>query len=335
MVESGAKHQALPGAVDGAATRGQGRAAGKVILLGEHFAVHGGAAIAMPVLTRSLTIEVASGHRRVRVPNLGSVSGDALERAIRAMLSELADVRELLAFAPDAVDVTLSGDLPIAAGLGGSASLAAALVRALGAPAGEVQALVHRLEHLAHGRPSGVDGAVVSLETPVWFEDGEVLPLACDPAWLATHPWWIGIVPREGSTRTAVARVGEHKDADPEGFFAALTASNDDVRRLGWLLEAPPEDATLQVIGGIFDEAHARLAAFGVSNSALERLVGAARDAGAYGAKLTGAGLGGAVIATAPAGLDLAPALYSAGAIDVIAPRSMRLTESPDATRDV
>jgi len=298
-------------------------AAGKVILLGEHFAVHRGAAIAMPVLTRSLSIRVTPGHARVRIANRGAVSGEALERAVRAMLSELASQRALLKWSPDAVDVELSGDLPIAAGLGGSASLAAALVRALGAPPSEVPVLVHRLEHLAHGRPSGVDGAVVSLELPVWFEDGEVTPLACDPAWLATHPWWIAIVPREGSTREAVARVAAHKDANPGAFFAALTASDDDVRALGWLLEAPPDDEVLRVIGRLFDAAHARLAAFGVSSPALERLVQAARDAGAYGAKLTGAGLGGAVIATAPAGLDLAPALYSAGAIDVIAPRAM------------
>jgi len=296
-----------------------GTAFGKVILLGEHFAVHGAAAIALPLLTRSLTIRMAPGSGRIETSGLvGAIDHGALGRALHAMLAEL--VLRGWRINASLIDVVVTGDLPIAAGLGGSASLAAALVRALGAQDDLVQGLVHALEHLAHGRPSGVDGAVVSLERPILFEAGNVTTLACDPAWLATQPWWLAIVPRAGSTREAVARVAQERAANLPAYEAAATESDGAVHALAEILLTAPDDAALRRIGQLLDAAHARLARLGVSNGALEKLVASAREAGAFGAKLTGAGLGGAVIATAPVGSDLTAALYLAGAVDVIGP---------------
>lgn len=310
-----------------------GKACGKVILVGEHFAVHGGRAIAMPLLTRSISVELSEGRgqfnfdKAPRPPRAKSGTGDEgtfdapqLERALRAMLDDLS---RAIPFDPDRLDVAVSGDLPLAAGLGGSAALAAALVRALGVPAGDVQAFVHRLEHLAHGKPSGVDGAVVSLELPIAFEAGHIGTLSVDQGWLKSPPWWIAVVPRTGSTREAVANVALRREADGAAFDRAARHSLADARVLEGILQRAPDGEGLRKIGGIFDAAHARLAALGVSNDAIERLVNAARTAGAYGAKLTGAGLGGAIVAVAPSGVDLGPALYEAGAIDVITPPGM------------
>ncbi len=312
-----------------------GKACGKVILVGEHFAVHGGRAIAMPLLTRSISVELSEGRGQFNFDKAprpvgprgasgraaeGSFDGEQLKAALSAMLDDLS---RAIPFDPDRLDVTVSGDLPLAAGLGASAALAAALVRALGVPASDVQAFVHRLEHLAHGKPSGVDGAVVSLELPIAFEAGHIGTLAVDQGWLKSPPWWIAVVPRTGSTREAVANVALRREADGAAFDRAARHSLADARVLEGILQRAPDGEGLRKIGGIFDAAHARLVGLGVSNDAIEQLVAAARTAGAYGAKLTGAGLGGAIVAVAPSGVDLGPALYEAGAIDVITPPGM------------
>ncbi len=305
-----------------------GLAHGKAILVGEHFAVHGGGAVAVPVLARSVTVEVVEGAAGIVVADgvrRGSTLSEAtLAEALEAMLAELG-------VASRGWGLRVAGDLPLGAGLGGSAALAAALVRALGAR-GEldldrgpgVEALVHRLEHLAHGKPSGIDGAVVSREAPVELVAGRIATLACAPGWVEEAPWWIAIVAREGSTREAVTRVAAFREARRDAYDRMAAESDGAVRRVEELLSVAPTGAALSQIGAIFDDAHARLAALGVSNEALARLVTAARSAGACGAKLSGGGLGGAVIAVAPAGVELASALYSAGAIDVIAPIGAR-----------
>lgn len=289
----------------------EGRAHGKVILVGEHFAVHGGAALAMPVAGRSITVRVAPGAGRVHARPDARAAPDAAA-AIGAMLAELG-------VDASTIDVEVAGDLPLGAGLGGSAALGAALCRALGITEAEaLRAAVHRLETIAHGRPSGVDGAVISWDAPVWFEAGVLARAACHPDWLGA--FWIAIVAREGSTREAVAAVGARQKADPVAFERAARAARVDAMVLRERLVDPIDEHARVAIGALFDRAHARLAALGVSNAALERLVAGARAAGAHGAKLTGAGLGGALLVVAPRGLDLGPALVAAGAVDVIAP---------------
>lgn len=297
-----------------------GRAQGKVILVGEHFAVHGGAALALPVTGRSLSVRLTPGSGAVRSLLDARTAPAGLDpgRAISVMF-------DALGVDGAAFDVEIAGDLPLGAGLGGSAALAAALCRALGMTEPEaLREAVHRLETIAHGRPSGVDGAVVSWESPVWLEAGSLTRTGCHPDWLGA--FWIAIVPREGSTREAVAAVGLRREADGAGFARAALAARADALVLRERLPEPIDESARIAIGAIFDRAHGRLAALGVSNAALDHLVSSARAAGAHGAKLTGAGLGGAVIAIAPPGIDLTPAFIAAGAVDVIAPAYPRGT---------
>jgi len=334
----GAARRVLERAVARGAT---GRAIGKAILVGEHFVVHGVPAIAVPV--RGRWVEVAFG-RSVPALSRRHPESERAKRAILAMLVELGVEPATLE-----LELEVGGDLPLGAGLGGSAAVAAALGRALEVPPAALEAFVHRMETLAHGTPSGIDGAVVCAERAAWFEvesgrasltwldaapgvaiDRDAVSgrdprsLASEPPSVRTSgprvidqlPLWVAVVPRQGTTKDAVARVAAFRSASPEAFADLAAAARQDAFEARRCLERGDLDS----LGAIFDRAQARLEQLGVSTPPLEALVLAAREAGALGAKLSGAGLGGAVIALAPPGLDLGPALSAAGAMDVIAP---------------
>lgn len=278
-----------------------GRATGKVIVSGEHFVVHGAPALAVPLRSRQVEVEAT------RTPGPWCVPA-AIEPHLRHMLAELGED-------PASLRLTVRSDLPVGAGLGGSAAVAVALVRAL-APALDDESVctrAHRLEILAHGSPSGIDGAVATYGAPVWLMRGhppEILHGAPVP------PLWIALSAERTATRVAIAQVTAFSQGDPSRFAALLGQAVGLVRASRDALIA----ADWPALGRAMDANHKLLAEVGVSTPGLEALVVAARRAGALGAKLTGGGLGGAVVALAEDGLDLGRVFIDAGAAEVIAP---------------
>ena len=148
--------------------------------------------------------------------------------------------------------------------------------------------------------------------TAATLHDGRVRLLPSAPA-LAL---WVGLVAQRTPTRTAVARVHAYAAAHPEAFGALLERAS--------AASAAAIEAYVcgdhAELGRRMHEGHTLLREVGVSTPALDALVVAAQEAGAWGAKLTGGGLGGAMIALAPQDADLGPALRRAGAVEVIAP---------------
>jgi len=277
-----------------------GRAPGKVILLGEHFVVHGAPALAVPV-ERHVKVTV------LRQPGAWDVAEVAIPH-LRAMLEHLGED-------PEAVTLRVEATLPFGSGLGGSAALGVALVRALGHRDEErVRALAHELEKLAHGNPSGIDDTVSAYARPVWYVRGETPQPVEAPAGL---PLWIGLTPSGASTREAVAGVGRLSREQP-AFFANRLAEAKATVQAG--LEAL-KVADWPELGRLMRHNHQLLVDVGVSTPLLDRLVDAAMQAGAFGAKLTGGGLGGAMIVLAPADAPIEATLMQHGAVDVIAPQ--------------
>jgi len=269
---------------------------GKLILLGEHAVVYGFPALAA-ALDRGVTIAAvptpAGGSLRIDVPawSLKCTATDdhPVARSLLAIVDALGVGRPT---------VTLVGDaqIPPGAGLGSSAALAVAVSRALLAhakrplDAKEIIAAANASEALMHGKPSGVDVALaIAGGIGVYRKTTGLRSFASVPLRVLVGP--------SGAPRTTAAMVERVADA--------TKASADDarLRALGALTDTGTAALAAKDFAGLgaaMNRAHGILAELGVSTPQLDSLCDAARATGAHGAKLTGAGGGGAVIAIAP-----------------------------------
>jgi mevalonate kinase len=298
-------------------------AAGKAILFGEHAVVYGQPAIAVPVdqvraratatqaeAGSGLTIIAADLGREIRLAE--SQEADPLALAARLTLSHLESEE------PNA-RITIRSSIPMASGLGSGAAVAAALVRALAglldrelAPA-EQSAIVYEVERLHHGTPSGIDNSVIAYEQPIYFVQGRPAePLGVGSPFTLV----IGDTGVRTLTKDVVALVRSRRQRNPARYDVLFDQIGD--------LASAARDALvvgdLFSLGSLMDENHELLIDLGVSSRELDNLVEAARYGGAIGAKLSGAGQGGNMIALVGE-LDadeVAAALQRAGASNVI-----------------
>lgn len=278
---------------------GRSRAPGKVILLGEHAVVYGYPAISLAI-DRFTQVTLASSSTpvvRTRIPHVPQLFPEAaLHEACRVVLDRVA--RHLgLELGSSALEV--ESEVPPGVGLGSSAALSVATVRAVGAAVGrslsdeEVCEAAFHVEHYFHGRPSGIDNTVATFGGLLRFVRGEPpLQLRCPAA-----PPLVVIVGRQPrQTGAVVARLEEKRRQAPGSVDARL-------RRIGELAsEAEPllARADWQALGEVMLANHALLRELEVSTPELDELVAGALCRGAYGAKLTGGGGGGAVLCLVP-----------------------------------
>jgi len=285
---------------------------GKIILLGEHAVVYGYPALAA-ALDRGVEVAPvptpAGGPLRLDIPawNIAVTAGRAPDHhRVGRALAAIAD-----ALGIDFPAVSLVGDaqIPVGAGLGSSAAMAVAVSRALLAHLGRkvdaktVTAAASASEAILHGRPSGVDVALaIAGGLGVFRRSSGLRPISA-----AATPSLRVLVGPSGEPRETSAMV--------ERVAEATAGRTDDARlvELGRLTDLGTTallDSELPRLGDAMTRAHGVLAELGVSTPKLDGLCEAARTAGAHGAKLTGAGGGGAVIAIAPR--DREPAVLAA-----------------------
>jgi mevalonate kinase len=269
---------------------------GKIILLGEHAVVYGYPALAA-ALDRGVTLAPvptpAGGSLRLELAGWNlQVAADEDHPAAKS-LAAIAD-----ALGAGRPPLSLIGDaqIPHGAGLGSSAALAVAVARALAAHRKQPLDLATLTraagvsEALVHGRPSGVDVALaIAGGVGVFRRASGLAPLVGVPPLRVL----VGPSGAPRSTAAMIDRVAE-----------ATGGRTDDarLRELGALADtgtAALLAADRDALGAAMNRAHALLAELGVSTPQLDALCDAARAAGASGAKLTGAGGGGAVIAIA------------------------------------
>ncbi|MCB0133605.1 MAG: mevalonate kinase, partial [Caldilineaceae bacterium] len=212
-----------------------------------------------------------------------------------AVVTRLALARLGITRAPD-WQITLHSDIPIASGMGSGAALSTALVRAVMLGAGhavepaEVSDLVYESERFYHGTPSGIDNTVVAYGMPIWFVKGQP-PEPFVPA----QPISLAIADSgiRSPTKETVGDVRRAWSEDParyEDIFDEIGRTVLDARHA---LEAGD---SLE-LGRVLDANQTLLERLDVSSPVLATLIGAARKAGALGAKLSGGGRGGNMIA--------------------------------------
>lgn len=281
-----------------------GAAPGKVILFGEHAVVYGQPAVAAALGSGlGATVEPDPEGPVLLIPRWGKGGlvarpGDGGEDAVTRGFAMALEHLDLVG-AP--VRVTLDGELPLGVGLGSSAAFAVALLRALADHRGEALAQADllsaaaRVEGVFHGTPSGLDHTVVTLGGCLRYVRGTT-PAFRTVQLAHSLPLVIAWAPREGTTREAVAGVRARHDALPEHFNRLFQA-------MGAVAEAgiaALEAGDLATLGLLLNLNHGYLNACGVSSIVNEQMVALARRHGALGAKLTGAGHGGAILALCP-----------------------------------
>ncbi|MEZ3163026.1 mevalonate kinase [Halorubrum sp. RMP-47] len=298
-------------------------APGKVYLFGEHAVVYGEPAVPAAIERRAtvtaeprdddhvrveaedlsldgFTVEYAGG--RGERPDI-DVPTPLVEAAMGYVDAAVEQAREA-ADAPDAgFDITVQSDIPLGAGLGSSAAVVVAGIdaatRALGEPLDrrELAERAYRAEfEVQDGQASRADTFCSTMGGAVRVAGDD-----CEPIDAPNLPFVVGFDGGAGDTGELVAGVRELR-AEHE-FAADTVESIGDLVRTGEALlaeadaESDPEPALLAELGELMDFNHGLLAALGVSARSLDAMVWAARDAGAHGAKLTGAGGGGCIVA--------------------------------------
>ncbi len=300
---------------------GSGHAPGKIILFGEHAVVYGKPAIAAPLpqlLAHAMVyrdqhclIEATDLNRTIDVA--AADQDDPFACSVRLVCSELGEPLPPWR-------IVVHSDIPIASGLGSGAAIAAAIIRAMlhafGATLSltRLSELVYEVEKLHHGTPSGIDNMVVVYGQPLWFVRGR-----------PPEPFNVGaplhlLIADSGvssPTRVTVATVRK-------GWQADRTAYEIDFDSIGELVHSARreiEAGNILALGRLMDENQKALTKLDVSSSELEGLITAARSSGALGAKLSGGGRGGNMIALVehPDQASVANALAKAGAKAVLA----------------
>ncbi len=280
-----------------------GKAPGKIILFGEHAVVYGQPAIAIPVLDVTATARVT--------PILGGGSGkvhiQAHDIQLDTMLADLpkdhplaaairATLEEITPYHTPSFTIQLDSNIPIAAGLGSGAAVTVAIIRALSAFLGEplpnqrISELAYEIEKIHHGTPSGIDNTVVTYQKPVYFQRGEPLQTLTP-----TQPtyWVIADTGEKTPTREMVAGVRDLYENAPDTYEAIFAEIGQIARDARQALT----QGDLDQLGPLMNRNQLLLQDLQVSSPRLERLIIAAREAGAVGAKLSGGGGGGNIIA--------------------------------------
>lgn len=286
---------------------GKGSGFGKVILFNEHFTVYGIPSIVSAIdRSTTATVEPFEGTGWVIDDQRKATPGYKEEK-----LEQQKDSMEriLKAAAIDAtrnpIKITLKGDLVAASGIGASAASCTAIARALsdefnlGLSDDRVNELAYEGEKGYHGTPSGIDNTAATYGGLIWFvrETPNLIERMKLERPIEIVMGNTGLV---ADTKAAVAGVRERKEKYQEKYGKIFKEAED----LAYKARKALESYDLKAVGKLMNENHKLLQAIEVSCKELDFLVNLARERGAFGAKMTGGGLGGNMVALTP-GKDL------------------------------
>ncbi len=295
---------------------GKGSGFGKTILFGEHFVVHGVPGIASAVDSAAdATVKKTGKGINVTDERTGAKGYaekkklqqlESIERMLKAMNMDPQQV---------AIDIWLGGNLPGFSGLGASAASSVAIARAiaeefdLDLPDEKINDIAYEAEKAYAGNPSGIDNTAATFGGLIWFKkslsghSNTIEPLSIrEPVEIV-----IGNTGIVANTKAMVAGVAERKKQNPEKYGAIFRQAEDLAHKGRKTLE----EFDLQKVGELMNENHRLLQEIEVSCKELDYLVELAREQGALGAKMTGGGGGGCMLALTP-GKDLQETVASA-----------------------
>lgn len=278
-------------------------APGKVILFGEHAVVYGQPAIAAPVTGVSVKVIVQaeplqpSGSIRIESPaiNFNATRAELPEQHPLNTLFQLLEEALQISHLP-AMKIRINSTLPAGAGMGSSAAVSIAMIRAISQfvglplPNEQVNQIAFEVEKAFHGTPSGIDNTVITYQMPIYYlrnEQPKLIHLK-NPITLV-----IANAGEAPSTAAMVAGVRQRWQQQPQHYEKIFQRIGKIVHSARQILE----EGDWVELAPLMEENHQLLQAIGVSSPALDRLVKASLQSGAFGAKSTGGGGGGNIIA--------------------------------------
>ncbi|ODS35533.1 MAG: mevalonate kinase [Candidatus Altiarchaeales archaeon WOR_SM1_86-2] len=281
----------------------------KIILLGEHAAVYGN-----PVLVAAVDLRTVADVKKrgadnfiLNAPDIG-IKNFKFGFGFKKINKKIAPIIDAVHKTEDylnermGLEITINSKIPVASGLGSSASLAAALVLAISGELGhqldkeEIAKLAWDIENVVHGKSSGVDPYAVTYGGVLRYMRGKVNRLKIDEYPQIT----IGNTKITSDTGEVVGDVMRLKEKFPE-IFAKLLRIFEELVDDG---QNALEHGDIARLGELMNLNHGLLSAIGVSSAELDRLVWAARSR-SPGAKLCGAGRGGIMIAMGDVGEEI------------------------------
>ncbi|GAB4168329.1 MAG: hypothetical protein Kow00108_01420 [Calditrichia bacterium] len=276
---------------------------GKVILLGEHAVVYGRHAIAAPInLAIQAKVEEADDGIHLVIPRWGVE--EKMHKGMEhkySIYASLDMILSKLALIDKNMRIEIFPNIPRAMGLGGSAALAVSIIRALSEhyklnlTNEEINDMAYQSEMLAHGNASGIDNTLATYGKFLLFKKGE------PPEIKEIHPpksipIVIGLTGVESLTAKMVAKVQSAWQNNQKLYEKIF----DDIDQLTMDSIEAIQNYDLHKLGELMNINQGLLNALQVSSSEIEELIAIARRNGAIGAKLTGGGGGGAMIAICP-----------------------------------
>lgn len=298
-------------------------APGKVILFGEHAVVYGRPALAVPVTQVHADVDVSNSSRAgmwIDAPDINlqaELNTLPSDHPIASVIHNFLFLARISPF-PN-LEIKITSTIPVASGLGSGAAVTVALTRALAAHLShamsdeEVNAFAYEIEKLYHGTPSGIDNSVVTYARPVYFVRDQPME-----TFRVGRPFTIVIADTgiSAPTKESVGDVRRLWMRDRSRWESVF----DKIGEISFTARRAMEAGKYELLGELMDENHTYLQKITVSSPELDQLVEAARAAGARGAKLSGGGRGGNMIALVePEQAEaVARALMDAGAINTI-----------------
>ncbi len=285
-------------------------APGKIILFGEHAVVYGRPALAVPVTQVHADVDVADASRSgiwINAPDVNlhaELNTLPSDHPIASVIHNFLFISRIASF-PN-LEINISSTIPVASGLGSGAAVTVALTRALSSHLKyeitdeEVNAFTYEIEKLHHGTPSGIDNTVITYAKPVYFikrppspsrrGDGDEVE-----TFRVGKPFTIviGDTGISAPTKESVSDVRRSWLKDKARWESVF----DKVTEISFTARRAIEQGHWRMLGELMNENHKLLQEMTVSSPELDKLVSAAYEAGALGAKLSGGGRGGNMIA--------------------------------------
>jgi mevalonate kinase len=280
---------------------GKGSGYGKVILFGEHFVVHGVPGI-VSAIDSSTDAEVKKGTKALNVKDeRKTAKGYSQEKRLQ-QIESIERMLKAMNLDPELpLDIWIGGSLPGFSGLGASAASSVAIARAISEELNlnltneQINAVAYEGEKAYAGNPSGIDNTAATYGGLMWFKKNPAGGQDIVERIRIRNPVEIviGSTGKVANTKAMVEGVADRKKADPAKYDPLFKQAES----LAVAGRNALEEGDLKKVGNLMNENHRILQEIGVSSNELDLLVDIARKQGAFGAKLTGGGGGGCMVA--------------------------------------